>query len=578
MNFFLDKKKINLNIIFIFILSLYYLIPYFLTGHLILKPHDLLDSEIVYNNIIGRIYKGDIESINLFIGGEIEWYFLRRVLQPLTLIYALFETETAFWLTDVLIKLISYFCFFKLSRKLNCSNFNSALLGCLYASSIDAWTHFGLGIATFPYLIYLLLKRKNINFKNYSLLAFIGLNTDLVGDILIIPLLFVIFLIFCPRNSKYNFEIFFKISLTLLFFIFLSNANLIYSIIFHGPFHRAEFIYEGIKLSTNIKNLILSFFAIPHGDSSVILQRLPFTFFILPTILIAFLSKNKTTYFLIFIIFLMSFIYFIVNTEFVASLRNNSEGLIGLFFKSIHWSYMMHLLPALYGLLFITILKSEIFKKGKFLIYLLIIMSLTMSQIRISIIPIGKYLISFNNLTLEQKTQLRKNFYDKKFNSMIQNIFEVTKEQENIFGQDFKSKYTFDGYYDYENYRYIKNLVLDSRILSIGLDPMVAVMNDIKVIDGYHNFYPLSYKLKFRKIIEEQLNHYHELKKYYDHWGGRVYTFVSEPRIIKINFRQAQLLGAEYVISKYQIFNKELIAICEKCNNSSELFLYKIKT
>ena len=107
---------------------------------------------------------------------------------------------------------------------------------------------------------------------------------------------------------------------------------------------------------------------------------------------------------------------------------------------------------------------------------------------------------------------------------------------------------------------------------------MVAVMNNIKVVDGYHNLYPLSYKLKFRKVIEEQLNHYKEIKKYYDYWGQRIYTFVSDPNVIKIDFHQAEILGAEYVISKYSISSEILIPICEKCNNSTKLFLYKIKT
>ena len=106
---------------------------------------------------------------------------------------------------------------------------------------------------------------------------------------------------------------------------------------------------------------------------------------------------------------------------------------------------------------------------------------------------------------------------------------------------------------------------------------MAAVVNDISVIDGYHTLYPLSYKLKFRKVIEKQLNYYQDVKKYYDDWGGRVYTFVSDPKIIKINFLQAKLLGAEYVISKYSISNQILLSICEKCNDSPELFLYKIK-
>ena len=202
----IKKDELSVHFVFIFILSLYYLIPYFSVGQLITRPYDILDSGVVYNHIIGKIYKGDFESINFFLGGEIKWYFLKRILQPLILLYAFFETEVAFWLTDILVKLTCYVCFYKLSKKLKCSTFNSALLGCLYASSIDAWTHFGLGIATFPYLIYLLLKNKNLNLKHYLFLGFIGLNTDLVGDILITPMLFIIFLIFSPNYSKYNFK------------------------------------------------------------------------------------------------------------------------------------------------------------------------------------------------------------------------------------------------------------------------------------------------------------------------------------------------------------------------------------
>ena len=48
-----------------------------------------------------------------------------------------------------------------------------------------------------------------------------------------------------------------------------------------------------------------------------------------------------------------------------------------------------------------------------------------------------------------------------------------------------------------DDYNFIKNIVKNSRVMSVGLDPMVAVMNNIRVIDGYHTIYPLSYKIKF---------------------------------------------------------------------------------
>ena len=82
---------------------------------------------------------------------------------------------------------------------------------------------------------------------------------------------------------------------------------------------------------------------------------------------------------------------------------------------------------------------------------------------------------------------------------------------------------------------------------------------------------------KFRKVIREQLNYDPNYKKYYDNWGQRIYTFVTDPNVININFNEAKALGADYVISKYSILNEKLQLICEKCNDSPELFLYKIK-
>ena len=263
MSYFYNKKEeLKIHSIFLFILSLFYLIPYFLVGKLILNPHDLLDSEIVYNHIIGRIYRGDFESIELFLAGEIKWYFLRGILRPLTLLYAFFETETAYWLIDIIVKLISYICFFKLSRRLNCSLFNSALIASLFASFIDGKTHLGLGVAAFPYLIYLIIKNKNLNLKHYCILAFIGLNFDLALHMFAIPILFFVSLILCPRYQSYNFKLFFKISFVLLFFIFLSNSNLIYVQLFSEPSFRTSYFTEVPDLITNFKSLMKGFFSI----------------------------------------------------------------------------------------------------------------------------------------------------------------------------------------------------------------------------------------------------------------------------------------------------------------------------
>ena len=60
------------------------------------------------------------------------------------------------------------------------------LISCLFAS-INLPTHEGFGIAIFPYLIYLMLFKKEIKLKNYFLIIFFGLNSDIVRVVLAIP-------------------------------------------------------------------------------------------------------------------------------------------------------------------------------------------------------------------------------------------------------------------------------------------------------------------------------------------------------------------------------------------------------
>ena len=139
-------------------------------------------------------------------------------------------------------------------------------------------------------------------------------------------------------------------------------------------------------------------------------------------------------------------------------------------------------------------------------------------------------------------------------------MFDKKNYEENKVNLNYLTNKTFDNYYKYKEYTYIKDIVKNSRIISVGFDPMIAVMNDIKVIDGYHNMYPLNYKKKFRKIIEKELENNKKLKEYYDNWGSRVYAFYSNKNNLLLNFHHAKKIGASYVISKFPIENENLKA------------------
>ena len=188
---------------------------------------------------------------------------------------------------------------------------------------------------------------------------------------------------------------------------------------------------------------------------------------------------------------------------------------------------------------------------------------------------IGEHFLK-KSMQPDKVNEIKKSIFANDYVQTFKILFNRKNYTDNEIKLDYTTNKTFDNYYKFEDYAFIKSIVKSSRVMSVGLDPMIAVMSDIKIIDGYHNIYPLNYKIKFRKIIESELENNIKLKKYYDNWGNRVYAFYNDQNNLLLNFQYAKKLGADYVISKFPIKNSELKIICYKCNNSSQIFLYKI--
>ena len=113
----IKHSSVKIHLIFLSILSLNYLIPIFIFGNITLFYHDALDGDIVYNHILGKIYDGNFDSIKSFLGGQIEIEYLRRLFFPISSLYALFTTEVAYWTTDIIVKITSYFSFLDKMKK-----------------------------------------------------------------------------------------------------------------------------------------------------------------------------------------------------------------------------------------------------------------------------------------------------------------------------------------------------------------------------------------------------------------------------------------------------------------------------
>jgi len=173
--------------------------------------------------------------------------------------------------------------------------------------------------------------------------------------------------------------------------------------------------------------------------------------------------------------------------------------------------------------------------------------------------------------------ELKEIIIDKNNYTELKNFFLNKKNyKQEISFSKLKSPLTFDSYYKFEDYEFIKSIVKQDRVMSVGLDPMVAVMNDLRVIDGYHTLYPLSYKINFKKIIAKELEANKTLKNYYEIFANRVYVFFTDKNNLLINFKEAKIIGANYVISSFEIQNVNLELKCRKCNGNEGIFLYRI--
>ena len=561
-------KANKLHLLFLSLLAIHYIVPLILVGQVTINPHDNLDGGFVFDHVISRIYRGDFESINNFLSGNIKWYYIEELFYPINILHYFLNDKLFYFSDEILKKIFAYFSFYLLSKSLGNSKFNSGLGAVLYSAIINKGIPLGFGLSFLPYMLYLLIKKKSLNKKHYFCLFLIGLNSSLIQDAFVF--IFLIPLSFILLNNRKNLNIFFQVILTVVFASILSNIHLIIGSIFFEPIHRGDWI-SGNKMFFPFITAFQRFFTYEDPTSPLIAFNIPLIFLTGLTFFISFFSKNKKIKLITF------FIIFILITKSLLDHSIIDNVLIGVLeiLKGYNFQRLVNIIPLVFALLFVYFISDLKYSNLKKFFYTLAFVSIISLQLKTPLPIIAESFLN-SNMNLKEYNKSKNYFLNKKYNY----FFAIILNKENYNTKKIDLKYsvtkTFDNYYRFDDYAFIKNIVKNQRVMSVGIDPMIAVMNDIKVIDGYHNVYPLSYKIKFRKIIEKELEKNDVLKSYYDSWGNRIYAFYTDKNNLVLNFKYAKTLGANFIISKFVIENSELEEICANCNNSNNIFLYKI--
>jgi hypothetical protein len=536
---------------------------------MIFPIHDSLEAGPVFDSIIAKIYRGSFDSYNVLLSGEYKWFYLEEILFPVNILHLIFKLEDFLLFEDLFKKLFAYWTFYLMSKKMIKNKLTSSLGAIFYTIIINSSPSIvgvGYAIPALPYLFYLLNYKNKLNTKHIFFIFLIGLNSSLIHDYLAICLLLP--LVFLLKSKNINLNILAKFFLTISVSIFLSAMPIFIAVI-QEVSHRKDFIGPSYLeyLSSSIKNI----FNIYNFDDLYIFRT--------PKILLCYLiftislfSKNKTIYKIIgFILSIFFFKVLFGSNLVVENLFNDYLK----FLKGFNYTRMDKIFPFLFGILLILNISKLKIQYIKNILIFFLITSVISLQVALPVLEYVK--LSFKNQLsstnqLKAKEMISKNQYLDFFefisnNTNLKNFSPTLK---------FTSDKSFKNYYRFIDYSKIKDLVKIDAVVSVGINPMIAAMNDIKIIDGYYGFYPKDYKIRFRKIIKKELDKDEAIKEYFDTWGNRLFLFYNDKNNLSLNFNAAKDLGAKYVISAFEIKKNELKEVCISCFQSKNLFLYRI--
>ena len=559
----------NHNHIFaLILLFIYYILSLIIFKQVTINPHDNLDHLVVYDHIIGKIYNGDLDAANYFLSGNLKWFYIENIFYPTNLLHLILDNKQYYFTIEVLKKLVSYFAFYILAKSIRKNKFHSSVSALFYASIVNLENLFGFGIVMMPYFFYLLIKKKKLKAKHFFIIIFTGLNSSLVQDYLALCLLIpASFLIKQSINNlKTVISYFASISISMM----ISSLPIIFSLKGIKETHRLNFEIPDYSLElTDLFNTFFNFFSVKALEE---LFLLPLLFLCFVILILSITSNKKKLVFLTFFLIIVFTASLIINPFF----KNIIFQDFMIFMKGYNFQRIDRIIPLIMSTLIVynlNLLNNLNFKK---LIYFLTIFTVITIQISYPIRETGKQFLQ-KNLKKNKYLDFKKNFSNNiSFLELTKFLTKKNNYQNNSLSFSLSSKHTFDNYYRFEVYSFIKSIVKEERVMSVGIDPMIAVMNNIKAIDGYHTIYPMEYKIKFRKIIADELKINNFLKNYYDKGGNRVYAFYNDSNELLINFKAAKAIGANFVISAFLIKNVNLELICHNCRGNKDIFLYKI--
>ena len=563
-----SKKNIKYHFFAFLVLGYAYFVSILFFGDIVINPHDNLDIGPILSKLIEQIYRGNFEIVNLLQAENFKWYFLDKIFYPANIFQLILSDKSFHFFEEILKKLISYYAFYLLAKSFSKNTFISCVGAIIYTTLINILPYpHSYFLPFLPYLVYVLSKKSVLSLRESLVIFLISLNSSIIFDYILLIVLLP--LAYYLKKNKNTLKIFFQFVAIFSLGCFIA-AIPIFITVLNLDLHRDVWVKLDLFEAINLElREIFGYFQINNVND---IFKFPYKILVIIIIFTSIFIKEKKIFEIFSFLIFFYFLKIIFQSDFLNFLFIEPIS----FLKGFNFSRIGLIFPVIFSIIIILNLEYLKSNKLKLLISSIIIFSSLSLQSNFLFNEISKSFLS-NNLNESDWNQIRKLKSENKFYDIIKIVGNKENYKNNEINFQFESQYTFENYYKLSEYKVLKESIKDEIVISIGLDPMIAAMNGIKIADGYYPIHSSKYKNEFYKIIKNELETNEFIFKYFNNWGNRMYIFYNDRNNLKINFKAAKNMNIGYVISAFKIYDNELEEACLSCNGNKDLNLYKIK-
>jgi hypothetical protein len=525
------KSEKAYRVVALFIILLW-VAPYFILGDQAhLRVHDNMDSNIAWYQVLnnsGQLFgsiKGNIPQI---INGHLSRNALYSEFYGIVQLFHFFPSVIAYGLNELISRLIAFFGMYLLLKKYVVKDEGLIRVGASLTFALTPfWANGMASILGMPLALWALL---NIRKREQTLASVITItllpfySTFMLGFFFFLSAMGVFWLVDVIKTKKPQWRLFFSIAYMTVIYLAIEYRELLSLILSKEKTNRSEFLESKSSLAATFR-LIFKNYVYGHNQDQAVFQNviLPVSLIALAVVIVQKRWKQEKLFIWLHLAnFLLSVWYAFWWYKGWEPLKEKISILNTFNFSRYHYLRPM-------------------------IIYVLFAVSL-------------QILWRLNKKWLKAIVAV----------VVLLQLWVLVPTNDQIY---YKHSPTFKQFYAVKEFNEIKKFigkpVSDYRVVSIGLHPAIAQYNGMYTLDTYNNFYPLSYKHQFRKIIAPELAKSKTLRTYFDDWGGRCYIFVSElgehyqfskntKKVIHhldLNTDALKKMGGDYVISAVPIEN-----------------------